>query len=163
MILGTASASAQATGNLPQAQHYLALAQRCHAGSNQPVSGAALDLQTARLAVAAGDWDTATGLIQGVLERVTAGDPRTEAAQTTQVGALVLRGRICEQQGEPAAAETWFLQALVAARQLAPSAVRQVALEYAGVLDARGAAAAAKVYYRLALLPDPAPELRPVA
>ena len=74
-----------------------------------------------------------------------------------------LLGQLRERQGDPPAADECFTQALAQARQSNPETVRQVAQQYGDLLHGRGQAAAASTYYRLALLPDTAPELQATA
>jgi len=168
------TAAAPAAGRRPQSTAgtpagYLRLAQLCLAGLTQEVLESRIDIEWAaiELDLERGDLTAAedsVNLAQVRLAAVAARSPiRRPQLGADMARAHCLLGQLRERQGDPPAADECFRHALTEAQQSNPATVRQVAQHYGDLLHRRGEAAAASTYYRLALLPDTAPELQATA
>ena len=157
----------QSTAGTPAG--YLRLARLCLAGLRQEELEGRIDLEWAAIELdrEGGDLTAAESLInlaQVRLAAVTAENPTGRPQLGADMArAYCLLGQLRERQGDPSAADECFTQALAQARQSHPAMVRQVAQHYGDLLHRRGEATAASTYYRLALLPDTAPELQATA
>jgi len=148
---------------------YLRLARLCLAGLRQEGLESRIDLEWAAIELdrAGGDLTAAEDSLNLAQVRLAAVAARSPIRRP-QLGADMARvhcllGQLRERQGDPPAADECFRHALTEAQQSNPATVRQVAQHYGDLLHRRGEAAAASTYYRLALLPDTAPELGPSA
>ncbi len=117
---------------------------------------AALALARGDLAQAAAHAEQSVGLSTAPADDATTVSAAVQAhALRTHGRALCIAGQVAERQGQPALADRWFARALAVAMEIGPGELlHEVRLQYAELLTARGAHAAATHYYQAAVLPD---------